>query len=260
MADYVEIGGVRTWYDEHGKGDPLVLMHGGLTDARTFAANVDALADHFHVYTPERRGHGHTHDVEGPLTYEGMAHDTIEFLDTVVGGPAHLAGWSDGANIAMLTALQRPDLVRRMVLVSGNFHYEGAVPEILAETDVNPASVPPLMEPLAAAYGQVSPDGQEHFIVMVRKVLQLATTSPTLTTDDLGRITNRTLVMAGDDDMIAAEHTVALYRALPNSELAVIPGTSHFLLAEKPALCNTVMVDFLTTEPAPTMMPIRRAA
>jgi pimeloyl-ACP methyl ester carboxylesterase len=260
MADYVEIGGMRTWYDEHGKGDPLVLMHGGLTDARAFDANVDALADHFHVHTPERQGHGHTPDVEGPLTYEGMAWDTIEFLDTVVGGPAHLVGWSDGANIAMLTALQRPDLVRRMVLVSGNFHHDGAVPEILAETDVNPASVPPLMEPLAAAYGQVSPDGQEHFIVMVRKVLQLATTSPTLATDDLGRITNRTLVMAGDDDMIAAEHTVALYRALPNSELAVIPGTSHFLLAEKPALCNMLVVDFLTTEPAPTMMPIRRAA
>jgi pimeloyl-ACP methyl ester carboxylesterase len=257
MADYAEIGGVRTWYDEQGKGDPLVLMHGGLTDARVFGANIDALADHFHVYTPERRGHGHTPDVEGPLTYEAMAQDTVEFLDTVVGGPAHLVGWSDGANVAIMTALQRPDLVRRMVLVSGNFHYEGAV---LEEVDLDPAFVPPSMEPLAAAYGEVSPDGQEHFLILVRKAMQMVTTSPTLTTDDLERIPHRALVMVGDDDMVTLEHTVALYRAIHNSELAVLPNASHFLLAEKPALCNTLMVDFLTTEPAPTMMPIRRRA
>jgi pimeloyl-ACP methyl ester carboxylesterase len=260
MADYAEIGGVRTWFDEHGKGDPLVLMHGGLTDARLFGANIDALADHFHVYTPERRGHGHTPDVEGPLTYDAMARDTVEFLETVVGGPAHLVGWSDGANVAILTALQRPDLVRRMILVSGNFHHEGAVLEVLAETDVDPSAVPPPMEPLAVAYGEVSPDGPEHFLVLLRKVMQMVTTSPTLTTDDLERITHRTLVMAGDDDMITLEHTVALYRALRDSELAVIPGASHFLLQEKPAMCNTLMVDFLTNEPAPTMMPIRRGA
>jgi pimeloyl-ACP methyl ester carboxylesterase len=130
---------------------------------------------------------------------------------------------------------------------------------MLAEIDVDPETVPPPMELLAEAYGQVSPDGLEHFLVMVRKVMRMGTTSPTLTTDDLGRIAHRTLVMAGDDDMITAEHTLALYRALRDAELAVVPGTSHLLLVEKPALCNRLMVDFLTTEPEPTMMPVRRA-
>jgi len=65
METYVQTGDVRTWYADYGQGDPLVLLHGGLVDARFFEPNLDALADHFHVFTPERRGHGHTPDVEG---------------------------------------------------------------------------------------------------------------------------------------------------------------------------------------------------
>jgi pimeloyl-ACP methyl ester carboxylesterase len=68
MATFVQLGDVRTWYDEHGAGDPLVLMHGGLVDAGFFASNIEALAVRFHVYTPERRGHGHSPDVDGPIT------------------------------------------------------------------------------------------------------------------------------------------------------------------------------------------------
>jgi pimeloyl-ACP methyl ester carboxylesterase len=76
---------VKTWYDDHAQGDPLVLLHGGLVDARYFQPNLPALAAHFHLYTPERRGHGHTPDVEGPITYQLMTDDTIAFLETVVG-------------------------------------------------------------------------------------------------------------------------------------------------------------------------------
>src|SRR5512132_3263013 len=121
MAEYVELGGVRTWYDESGEGEPLVLLHGGLVDARFFEKNIGPLAARFHVFTPERRGHGHTPDVDGPITYELMAQDTIAFLETVVGGPAHLVGHSDGAFVAMLVAMRRPELVRELVLVSGGF-------------------------------------------------------------------------------------------------------------------------------------------
>jgi pimeloyl-ACP methyl ester carboxylesterase len=122
MATYVQLGVVKTWYDEHGQGDPLVLLHGGLADARFFAPNLPALAEHFHLYTPERRGHGHTPDVEGPITYQLMTDDTITFLETVVGQPADLVGHSDGAFVAMLVAMQRPELVRRLVMISGGFN------------------------------------------------------------------------------------------------------------------------------------------
>jgi pimeloyl-ACP methyl ester carboxylesterase len=122
MATYVQLGAVKTWYDEHDQGDPLVLLHGGLADARFFQPNLPALAEHFHLYTPERRGHGHTPDVEGPITYQLMTDDTIAFLETVVGQPADLVGHSDGAFVAMLVAMQRPELVRRLVMISGGFN------------------------------------------------------------------------------------------------------------------------------------------
>src|SRR5919204_2651903 len=125
MGQYVEAGGVRTWYDEHGTGDPLVLLHGGAVDSRFFEHNLPALAEHFHVYTPERRGHGHTPDVQGPITYQLMTDDTIAFLEAVVGQPADLVGHSDGAFIAMLVAMQRPELVKRLGMISGGFQKAG---------------------------------------------------------------------------------------------------------------------------------------
>ena len=77
---------------EEGTGEPLVLLHGGLCTNETWAAQMPAFAERFHVVAPERRGHGHTADVPGPLTFADMATDTIGFLDRIVGGPAHLVG------------------------------------------------------------------------------------------------------------------------------------------------------------------------
>jgi len=88
MATYIRLDGVPTWYDEHGQGEPLVLLHPGGADVRAFAPNLDAWAAHFRVLTPDRRGHGHSPDVDGPITYEPMAQDTIAFLEAVVGGSA----------------------------------------------------------------------------------------------------------------------------------------------------------------------------
>jgi pimeloyl-ACP methyl ester carboxylesterase len=251
MAGYVELNGLRTWYDEHGRGEPLVLLHPGLVDSRAFTPNLGALAERFHTFTPERRGHGHTPDADGPITYELMAQDTIRFLDGVVGGPAYVAGCSDGAIVGLFVALRRPDLVLRLVCVAGVFHRDGWAPEALDANDVLP-------EFMAASYGEVSPDGAAHFSVVVEKLARMHAEEPTMTIDDLQSIPCRTLVMVGDDDEVTLEHAVALYRGIPNAELAVVPGTSHGLLVEKPDLCNKMLVDFLTTEPVPTLAPIRR--
>ncbi len=94
----------RTWYDERGDGEPLVLLHGGLADARFFDNNIDPLADRFHVYVPERRGHGHTPDVDGPITYDLMTQDTIAFLGAMVGSPAYLVGPGRAAVEVRLTS------------------------------------------------------------------------------------------------------------------------------------------------------------
>ena len=257
MAKYVQLGAVRTWYDERGMGEPLVLLHPGMFDARAFDPSIGPLAGRFRVFTPERRAHGHTPDVEGPITYEFMAQDTIAFLEIVVGGPARLMGHSDGAIVALLTAIRRPDLVDRLVVVSGVFHLDGWAPETTKASSLTLDDA--AAEFFATAYGEVSPDGRDHFPVVLNKMARLHEEGPTLTTSDLRRITTRTLVMVGDDDEVVLEHAIAMYRALSKAELAVVPGTSHGLLVEKPALCNQVILEFLTTAPVPTAAPIRRA-
>jgi pimeloyl-ACP methyl ester carboxylesterase len=254
MANRVMLGDVDTWYDEAGSGDPLVLLHpgGAGVDARAFGPNLGPLAAHFRAYTPERRAHGRTPDVAGPITYEAMAQDTIAFLEAVVGGRAHLVGYSDGAVVALYVALRRPDLVDRLVLVAGVFHFNGWLADVL-EAATEP---PPFLERL---YGELSPDGPEHYPLVVEKMAAMHTTGPTLTTDDLGGVRSRTLVMVSDDDEMPLEHTAAMYRAIPDAELMVVPGTSHGLLVEKPELCNDVIVQFLATDPVRLMAPIRRA-
>jgi pimeloyl-ACP methyl ester carboxylesterase len=147
MAEYVQLEPVRTWYAEAGVGDPLVLLRPGLADARAFGPNLPALADRFRVLTPERRGHGHSPDVPGPITFEAMAADTIRFIEQVVGGPVRLAGCSDGAIVALLVALERPDLIERLACIAGPFHRDGWIPEA-----IDPTNQPP--EFMAAATGR----------------------------------------------------------------------------------------------------------
>jgi pimeloyl-ACP methyl ester carboxylesterase len=254
MGKYVQLGAVKTWYDEHGAGSRLVLLHGGLVDARFFEPNLGPLAERFHVYTPERRGHGHSPDLPGPITYQVMADDTIAFLDTVVGEAADLVGHSDGAFVAMLVAMQRPELVKRLVMISGGFNKSG---EAMPDMEWN---VDELAQFLGPAYGEVSPDGIDHFKVVATKIGEMAAFEPNLHASELAKVTQRTLVMFSDDDLMTLTHAVEMYEALPNAEMAVVPGTSHFLTQEKPHLVNAIVLDFLTNEPVPTIAAIRRAA
>jgi pimeloyl-ACP methyl ester carboxylesterase len=255
MADCVQLGGVRTWYEEHGDGDPLVLLHpgGAGVDARAFGPNRGPLATQFRVYTPERRAHGHTPDVAGPITFDAMAQDTIAFLETVVGRRAHVLGCSDGAIVGLLVALRRPDLIDRLVLAAGVFHFNGWLPQA-----IDPNNEPP--EFLARLYEEVSPDGAGHYQVVVDKLARMHLDEPTLEVDDLREVRSRTLVMVGDDDEVRLEHALAMYRGIPDAELMVVPGTSHGLLVEKPDLCNKVILEFLIEDPVATMAPIRRKA
>jgi pimeloyl-ACP methyl ester carboxylesterase len=230
-----------------------VLLHGGLVDAHWFEPNLGPLAERFRVYTPERRGHGHSPDVEGPITYQLMADDMIGFLDTVLGRPADLVGHSDGAIVALLVAMQRPELVNRLVLISGGFDKSGeAAPDMEFDTDA-------VVQFLGGAYGEVSPDGEAHFPVVVGKIAEMARNEPHLDPADLTKVTQRSLVMFSDDDQMTLQHAVAMFDTLPNAEFAVVPGTSHFLTQEKPHLVNMLVLDFLTNDPVPVIAPIRRA-
>ncbi|WP_327292978.1 alpha/beta fold hydrolase [Streptomyces sp. NBC_01198] len=257
MGEYVELPGATTWYDTEGAGDPLVLLHGGFCTNETWGAQRPDLAESYRLFLPERRGHGHTPDVAGPLHYQDMADDTVAFLESVVGAPAHLVGWSDGGIVALLVAADRPDLVRKIVVIGANFR---PAPESWAEPAMLDAMAPDSTD-LAffrEMYEAVAPEGGD-WPVVAGKILDLWRTEPTLSTGDLGRIAAPALVMVGDDDMLTPAHTVDLYEALPASQLAVVPGASHLVPLEKPALVNQLVLDFLGSDPAPTMLPVRRA-
>lgn len=239
MPGYVQLGDVNTYYEEDGTGEPLVLLHPGMADSRAWETNLPGLAERFRVFRPDRRGHGRTPDVEGPITFDQMAEDTIAFLEQVVGGPAFLVGHSDGAPVGLLTALKRPDLVRRLVFSSAVFHHDGWTPGTL---DLDEETV----EFFVDYHGAVSPDGPGHFAVVKDKLDTMHRQDPTLSVADLRGYAGPTLVMVGDDDQeIFMEHTLALRAGLPHSQLAVVPGTGHGVLADKPDLCNMMIIDFL---------------
>lgn len=258
----IDLDGVRTWYDVHADGDPLVYLHGGFSDSRELEPLLPRYAERFRVHTPDRRGHGRSPDVDGPFDFERLAADIVAFVEQVVGGPAHLVGFSDGATTALHVALRRPDLVRRLVLISGQYHADGLLPGLLPPNFADdPAAAAAAMAPsrLARRYGEVSPDGPEHFLAVTEKILRMAVTEPRLDVADLAGVRARTLVVCADDDAIAPEHVLSLYHGIPAAELAVVPGTSHVLISEKPGLVGQLVLDFLTAGPVRTIAPIRRS-
>ena len=260
MGEYVELPGVKTWHEVEGKGDPLLLLHGGFCTNETRGPQRRDFAAAYRVFLPDRRAHEHTPDVEGPLSYGDMAKETVEFLTSVVREPAHVVGWSDGGIVGLLATIARPELVRKLVVVGANFepalHVTPGADSMLE--GLTPDS--PDLAMFRAQYEAASPDGPEHWPVVVAKFVDMARgNEPNIPAGELGRISAPTLVMVGDDDLPSLEHTISLYRAIPNSELAVVPGTSHALPMEKPSWVNQLVLDFLLNEPVATFMPIRRA-
>jgi pimeloyl-ACP methyl ester carboxylesterase len=234
-------------YVVDGVGAALVLLHGGLSNRDDFDLQLAELTARYRVWRPDRRGHGATPDVPGPITYDTMADDTIEFLESIVGEPAHLIGYSDGAMVGLLVALRRPDLVRKLVLMGLYVNRDGEV-EWFGRfvRDATAADVP---ESLRRVYEERSPDGPEHFAVVAEKILHLWRTEPDLPVDALRDLAVPTLLLQGDEDIVTLEHGVAMARAIPDGQLAVVPGTSHTVPYEKPALVAQLFLDFLADDP-----------
>ncbi len=240
MGDHVVLDGVRTHYERAGEGAPLVLLHPGGVDSRVFASLVPDLAGSFEVFRPDRRGHGRTPDVPGPLTHKAMAHDTVLFLERVVGGPAALVGHSDGAFVALLTALARPDLVTALVFVSGVFHHDARA---LGALDLDRET----RDGFAEFHAEVSPDGPGAFDVLHAKLDRMHRTGPTLTVADLSGYPGPALVMIGEDeDEIPLDHMIAMRAGLPGAQLAVVPAAGHGLPLDRPGLFTLLVTEFLT--------------
>ena len=243
---YVDAAGVHTYYEVVGDGDPLLLLHGGFATIETWGAQTPALAERYRVYLPERRGHGRTADVPGPTGYDFMARDTIAFMEALGISSAHLVGWSDGGNVGLEVALARPDLVRKLVLIGAAANFDGYTPALQAMTPkLTPDFLPASMR---QAYETLSPDGPDHLPVVFEKLITVWRMEPHHSLADLERVSAPTLVLLGDDDDITVEHAAAMQRAIPDAQLAVVPGTDHALMFEKPELVNRLLLDFLADE------------
>ncbi len=212
------------------------------------------LSKDFTLTAFDRRGHGRTRDTAGAFHYEEMADETIAFLEWL-DEPSHVIGHSDWGVVALLVARRRPDLLRRVVVVGANYHFEGLLP-------TPPFALEgPDFDAWAVEYGALSPDGIAHAPEVVAKALALFASEPTLSDDDLAAITVPVLVMAGDDDVVSLSHTCAMYEAMANAQLAILPASSHALLKEHPGLSVRIIRHFLNESvPPTTLMPLRRAA
>jgi len=251
MGRYVMAGNVRTYYEEHGEGEPLLLMHGGACTIEIFSELTPELANRYKVILPERRGHGRTADIEGPISYDLMAQDTIAFMEAAGITSAHLVGYSDGAVVGILVAMARPDLVKKLVSISGNFDVNGLTKEALAFLQsATPETFEhaPTLAKLVEMYKQTTPDGSEHWSIVFEKLKRMMLEEPKIPPQNLSRITAPTLIMAGDRDMITLEHTIELFRAIPKAQLCIVPGSSHGLVLEKPRLVAQAILDFLADE------------
>jgi pimeloyl-ACP methyl ester carboxylesterase len=238
----ITANGVDTYYERQGSGEPLLLMHGALSSSHDLEALTAGLAKHFDVIAPDRRAHGRTPDVEGPLRYENMADDMIAFMDALRIDDAHLVGYSDGANVGVIMAISNPDRVRKLVSISGNYRSEGLTEEARAQfRDMQSEHVPQLVE----AYGALNPDGVAHFPIVLEKTKTMILNEPRITPDLLGKIAAPTLVVAADDDMITLDHTVELFHAIAGAQLAIVPGASHLMPFEKPELLLDLVTTFL---------------
>ena len=221
-GDYVQTGDVHTYFEVHGVGDPIVLLHGGLGTVETFDGLTPTLAERFRVYVPQRRGHGRTADVDGPITYVNMAQDTIAFMDALGITGAHLVGFSDGAAVVVHVALERPELVNRLVLIGQPLNHDGL--PLRDDRDASHHARRDLPPVLAQLYGAASPDGPEHFGAIIDKLAATWQTEPSFTLDTLATVTAPTLFMMGDNYAVTLEHADAVRRTIPGSQLAVVPG------------------------------------
>ena len=246
--------GHRTWAKIPARGRPaVILLHGAMSSSRSLLRSIGpGLSKWYHVGAFDRRGHGRTGDTSAPFSYEDMAEETVAFLD-FLGRRVHLVGHSDGANVALLVARQRPDLLKRMVVVGANYHFSGLIE--FTPLDARGSD----FDQWAIKYGALAPEGITHAARVLAKTNELLATGPTMTLEELRTILVPTLVMAGDDDVATFEHTASLFEALPHAQLAIVPGTSHALLKERTSESVRIIRHFLRSElPAVTLSPVRR--
>jgi pimeloyl-ACP methyl ester carboxylesterase len=226
---YAPVNGLRMYYEIHGTAadgvPPLVLVHGGgSTIYTTFGQVLPALAERRLVIAVETRGHGHTADVDRPLTFEQDADDVAALVRQLGFERADFFGFSNGGNVVMQIGIRHRDIARKLVVASAFIANDGLYPEVRAS--FTHATVDDTPAALRSAYDSAAPD-PTHLPVLAAKLMSRLTGFRDWSPEDVQSITAPTLIMIGDGDIVRPEHAVQMMRLLPHARLAIFPSTAH---------------------------------
>jgi pimeloyl-ACP methyl ester carboxylesterase len=238
--EYLSDDGTRMHYVEAGSGPPLLLLHGGGGNRDAFFAQLPFLAQHFHVYALDSRGHGRSAHGDGSLSYERYAEDVYALLEQRHIARAALVGFSDGGNTGLVLALTHPESICRMVVIGANYHPSGI-------RDAGEPPPPPhewsselvrdLYDRLLAPDDSDSASGDE--------LAELWATGPDLTPAALHRIRAQVLVVGGEYDVVDRDHLISTQQAIPGAKLKIFPDVGHSLMQDLPAETNEALRQFL---------------
>jgi pimeloyl-ACP methyl ester carboxylesterase len=254
VRGYAMVNGLRMYYEIHGTGQPLVLLHGAFGVATTYPA----LSANRQVIAVELQGHGHTADIDRPLTQEQMADDTAALLKELKVEQADFFGYSMGGNVALAIAIRHPKLVRKLAIFGSNAGKidDAYEPEMLQQFKNLPDDFAP--PPLKGPYDQVAPDPSQ-WPILVKKIKKMGLETPGYSAEDLKSIKAPVLIALGDRDAVKPEHGVEMYRLIPNSQLAIFPGGDHFMVWQNPDKLFPTIASFLDA-PAHAMIRMRPPA
>ena len=234
--NYAQVNGLNIYYEIHGAGEPLILLPGGFMTIEAMGAIVPSLAETRQVIAVELQGHGHTADIDRPLSFEAMADDIAVLMAQLGLKQADLFGYSLGGGVALQTAIRHPDMVRRLALVSTAFKRHGWYPEVLAgmaSVSVEGFAGTPIHE----AYLKTSPR-PDAWPTVIAKVRQLLSTDYDWT-EGVASLKMPVLILVGDADSLHLAHMVEMFGllgggkadgdlvGLPSSRLAILPNTTH---------------------------------
>jgi pimeloyl-ACP methyl ester carboxylesterase len=222
---------IQHHYIEQGTGFPLILLHGNGEDGSYFEHQMEPFAEHFRVIAVDTRGHGETPRGEAPFTIRQFAEDLYGFLNRLGIDKAHILGFSDGGNIAMVFAMTHPDRVEKLVLDGANLDARGVKAKIQIPIEIGYR--------IASLFAKKKPDARKK-----AELLGLMVNDPNVKPEELAMIQSPTLVVAGDKDMIKDEHTRLIASAIPGAQLTILPG-SHFVANENPEAFNEAVLRFL---------------
>jgi pimeloyl-ACP methyl ester carboxylesterase len=256
QGQYVNVNGLKMYYEIHGEGQPLVLLHGAFSAIGTsFGKLLPELAKSRQVIAFELQGHGHTADIDRPLNYEQMADDTVAALQQLGIEQADFFGYSMGSAVALQVAIRHPEMVRKLVFASVSYKLDGLHPGLM---DGLAQMTPDMMvgSPWHEEYKQIAPN-LDDFDTLFTKVMQMDQELEDIPDEVIAAIKSPALLIIGDSDIIRPEHAVEMFRlfgggimgdtpaGLPNSQLAILPGTSHVTLVDRADLLLPIIPLFL---------------